>query len=61
MNIPYTAISAHAAAEVDLVPFPRRPEHLVVAATIDDMIEKREAFSTRHRIIDTAGMVHDVI
>ncbi len=32
-----------------------------VAATIDDMIESREAFSTRHRIIDTAGTVHDVI
>jgi hypothetical protein len=32
-----------------------------VAATIDDMIENRQAFSTRHRIIDTAGTVHDVI
>ncbi len=31
------------------------------AATIEDMVEHRRAFSTRHRIIDTAGAVHHVV
>ncbi|WP_156688248.1 PAS and ANTAR domain-containing protein [Mycobacterium sp. Marseille-P9652] len=31
------------------------------AATIDDMVQHRRAFSTRHRIVDTAGAVHHVI
>jgi PAS domain S-box-containing protein len=33
-----------------------------VAASIDDMVNRRKAaFSTRHRIIDTGGTVHDVV
>lgn len=32
-----------------------------VAATIDDMAERRGAFSTRHRIVDTSGAIHDVV
>lgn len=32
-----------------------------VAATIDDMVERRGAFSTRHRIVDTGGATHDVV
>lgn len=32
-----------------------------VAATIDDILHNRNAFSTRHRIIDTRGDVHNVI
>ncbi|OBH92316.1 PAS and ANTAR domain-containing protein [Mycobacterium sp. E2733] len=32
-----------------------------VAATIDQIVNTRRAFSTRHRIIDTAGKVHHVI
>lgn len=32
-----------------------------VAATINDMLDKREAFSTRHRIIDTAGATREVV
>jgi ANTAR domain/PAS fold len=32
-----------------------------VATTINEMISDRRAFSTRHRIIDTAGAVHEVI
>jgi PAS domain S-box-containing protein len=32
-----------------------------VATTITGMIEKRQAFSTRHRIIDTGGGVHHVV
>jgi hypothetical protein len=32
-----------------------------VAATIEDMITTRRAFSTRHRIIDTRGVVHHVV
>jgi hypothetical protein len=32
-----------------------------VAATIDDMIEHRQPFSTRHRIVDTGGATHDVV
>jgi PAS domain S-box-containing protein len=32
-----------------------------VAATIDDILNTRRPFSTRHRIIDTSGTVHHVI
>ena len=32
-----------------------------VAATINDMIERRQAFSTRHRIVDTRGNIHEVV
>ncbi|MEE6175438.1 PAS and ANTAR domain-containing protein [Mycobacterium sp. 050134] len=32
-----------------------------VAAGINDMVERRGAFSTRHRIIDTGGATHDVV
>lgn len=32
-----------------------------VAATIDDILHTHKAFSTRHRIIDTAGQVHHVV
>jgi hypothetical protein len=32
-----------------------------VAATIDDMLRTHRAFSTRHRIIDTGGTVHQVV
>ncbi|OBB92091.1 PAS and ANTAR domain-containing protein [Mycobacterium sp. 852002-40037_SCH5390672] len=32
-----------------------------VAATIDQIVHKRQAFSTRHRIIDTRGNVHHVV
>jgi PAS domain S-box-containing protein len=32
-----------------------------VAATIDQILNTRKAFSTRHRIIDTAGEVHHVV
>lgn len=32
-----------------------------VAATIDEILHTHEAFSTRHRIVDTTGNVHDVV
>ncbi|WP_374022955.1 PAS and ANTAR domain-containing protein [Mycobacterium sp. HNNTM2301] len=32
-----------------------------VAATISDMVERRQAFSTRHRIVDTRGNTHEVV
>ncbi|MEM6108430.1 PAS and ANTAR domain-containing protein [Mycobacterium sp. 050272] len=32
-----------------------------VAATIDQILSTHQAFSTRHRIIDTAGQVHQVV
>ena len=32
-----------------------------VAATISDIVDNRRAFSTRHRIIDTGGAVHQVV
>lgn len=32
-----------------------------VAATINDMVDDRRAFSTRHRIIDTGGAIHHVV
>lgn len=32
-----------------------------VAATIDDMLRSHRAFSTRHRILDTSGVVHHVV
>jgi hypothetical protein len=32
-----------------------------VAATIDDMIRRRRAFNTRHRIVDTTGLTHHVV
>jgi hypothetical protein len=32
-----------------------------VAETIDEMLHTRRAFSTRHRILDTSGAVHDVV
>lgn len=32
-----------------------------VAATIDQILNTRKAFSTRHRIIDTRGQVHQVV
>jgi ANTAR domain/PAS fold len=31
------------------------------AATIKDMLQNHHAFSTRHRIVDTAGIVHHVV
>lgn len=35
-----------------------RPE---VAEGIKDMIRRRQAFSTRHRIVDTGGIIHHVV
>lgn len=32
-----------------------------VAATINEMVERRRPFSTRHRIVDTRGNTHDVV
>ena len=32
-----------------------------VAASIDDMIRRRRAFSTRHRIVDTGGLTRHVV
>jgi hypothetical protein len=32
-----------------------------VAATINDMVTHRRAFSTRHRIIDTGGVIHQTL
>jgi hypothetical protein len=32
-----------------------------VAATIDDIVNTHDPFSTRHRIVDTAGKVHQVV
>ncbi|OJZ69822.1 antitermination regulator [Mycobacterium paraffinicum] len=32
-----------------------------VAATINEMVERRQAFSTRHRIVDTRGNTHEVV
>jgi len=32
-----------------------------VAATIDDILNTRKPFSTRHRIVDTSGNVHKVV
>jgi PAS domain S-box-containing protein len=32
-----------------------------VAATIDQIVNSRQAFSTRHRIVDTGGKVHHVV
>jgi hypothetical protein len=32
-----------------------------VAATINQIVDTRQAFSTRHRIIDTRGIVHHVV
>jgi PAS domain S-box-containing protein len=32
-----------------------------VAATIDEILNTRQAFSTRHRILDTSGEVHHVV
>ncbi|ORB74350.1 PAS and ANTAR domain-containing protein [Mycobacterium scrofulaceum] len=32
-----------------------------VAATIDQIVNTRQSFSTRHRIVDTAGNVHQVV
>ena len=32
-----------------------------VAATIDQIVQTRQAFSTRHRIVDTRGNVHHVV
>ncbi len=32
-----------------------------VAATIDQIVNTRQAFSTRHRIVDTGGNVHHVV
>lgn len=32
-----------------------------VAATIDQILNTHQAFSTRHRIIDTAGQIHHVV
>ena len=46
----------------DLVLSHKHPEDRGhVAATIDQIVDKREAFSTRHRIVDTAGKVHHVV
>ncbi|GAA4291674.1 PAS and ANTAR domain-containing protein [Mycobacterium paraffinicum] len=32
-----------------------------VAATINEMVERRRPFSTRHRIVDTRGNTHEVV
>jgi hypothetical protein len=32
-----------------------------VAATVNDMVQRHRAFSTRHRIVDTGGAVRDVV
>src|SRR6266481_9508 len=32
-----------------------------VAATVNEILHTHEAFSTRHRIVDTGGNVHDVV
>jgi PAS domain S-box-containing protein len=46
----------------DLVLSHKHPEDRgQVAATIDHILNTREAFSTRHRIIDTAGRVRHVV
>jgi hypothetical protein len=38
----------------------KHPEHYAhVAATLDDI--RRKPFSTRHRIIDVQGRIHEVI
>ncbi len=36
-------------------------DYVQVAATLDDIRRTHRTFSTRHRIIDTSGAVHDVI
>src|SRR5271154_4415284 len=36
-------------------------DRLQIAAAIDDILITHKAFSTRHRIIDTAGDVHEVV
>ncbi|MEB3982163.1 PAS and ANTAR domain-containing protein [Mycobacterium sp. 663a-19] len=46
----------------DLVLSHKHPEDRgQVAATIDQILNTRKAFSTRHRIIDTGGDVHHVV
>ncbi|MCV7098994.1 PAS and ANTAR domain-containing protein [Mycobacterium palustre] len=46
----------------DLVLAHKHPEDRgQVAATIDEIVNTRKAFSTRHRIIDTAGQVRHII
>ena len=36
-------------------------DYQAVASTLDDVRQHHQAFSTRHRIIDTAGRIHHVI
>ena len=36
-------------------------DYLQVAATLDDIRRTHRTFSTRHRIIDTRSVVHDVV
>ncbi len=36
-------------------------DYVQVAATLDDIRRTHEPFSTRHRILDTHGVVHDVV
>jgi hypothetical protein len=46
----------------DLVLAHKHPDdHGQVAATINEILHTHEAFSTRHRIVDTGGNVHDVV
>ena len=46
----------------DLVLSHKHPDDRAqVTATINDMISNRQAFSTRHRIIDTGGAIHHVV
>jgi ANTAR domain/PAS fold len=46
----------------ELVLAHKHPEDRVeVAKTIDEMLLARRAFSTRHRILDTRGVVHQVV
>lgn len=46
----------------DLVLSHKHPEDRgQIAATIDEILHTHKAFSTRHRIIDTAGNVHQVV
>jgi hypothetical protein len=50
------------APTTELVLAHKHPEdHGQVAATIDEILHTHEAFSTRHRIVDTSGTVHDVV
>ncbi|TGD84934.1 ANTAR domain-containing protein [Mycolicibacterium sp. CH28] len=36
-------------------------DYLQIVTTLDDVRQRHQAFSTRHRIVDTAGRIHHVI